>query len=480
MDDGESAEDLRGTKLDYVDTGFSAGFKFDNPNVSATCGCGWQASGEHPPTEEGEEAAVDQWRSEHAEPELARQATRRRGLGESDCPRLAPGYLFGLTHHPLQEFDGGHCVVRVHHSGEQGGTMEPNANQDLVYRNEFTCIDRGQTYRAPRVTPRPTVRGVQTATVVGANSEEVDVDERARVKIQFHWDRRDGYDEFSSCWAPVSQLWAGAGYGAMFIPRARHEVIVEFIEGDPDRPVITGRLYHEVNQPPIVLPDHKSRSTIRSETIDGSGGNELRFEDRRGGEQLYLHAQRDMDVCVRNDRRTSVLHDDHQQVHHDRVTRVGGASHETVEGDATAAVRGELRQRLGSSQLAVDGAATLAIGADAHLSVGGSQYVEVTASVHSKTGARAVHKVGADAIVDAGGVVHVKATTIVLEATAGITLKGPGGFITVDAGGVSVQGLQILLNSGGAALTGPGGAPTAPRAAQVPAPTTPKPAEGDP
>jgi uncharacterized protein involved in type VI secretion and phage assembly len=135
------------------------------------------------------------------------------------------------------------------------------------------------------------MRGLQTATVVGPDGEEVHPDEHGRVKVQFHWDRSEPFDETSSCWVRVSQLWAGNGWGAMFIPRIGHEVLVDFIEGDPDRPVVTGRLYTGNNKPPYPLPAEKTKSTIKSESSLGGGGfNELRFEDLKGREEIFLHA----------------------------------------------------------------------------------------------------------------------------------------------------------------------------------------------
>jgi len=145
------------------------------------------------------------------------------------------------------------------------------------------------------------MRGLQTATVVGPEGEEVYTDEHGRVKVQFHWDRKDLYDQTSSCWVRVSQLWAGNGWGAMFIPRIGHEVLVDFIEGDPDRPVITGRVYHGDNKPPYPLPADKTKTTIKSDSSIGGGGyNELRFEDRKGQEEVFLHAQKDWNTFILN------------------------------------------------------------------------------------------------------------------------------------------------------------------------------------
>lgn len=397
-------------------------------------------------------------------------ATRRRGRGTSDCPRLTPGFLFALSGHPLAELDGQYALVRVHHCGDQRDTLDPSAERALVYRNEFLCVDRGHTYRAPLVTPRPTVRGVQTATVLAPEEESVHVDEQGRIKVQFHWDRRGGFDEQSSCWVPVSQAWAGGNLGAVFLPRAGHEVIVDFIEGDPDRPVVTGRLHDGVNAPPLVLPEHKSRSTIRTETLDGSGHSELRFEDRPESEQVLLRAQRDLDLYAGHDRRDSVRHDEHQTVRNDRFERVVRDRHASVGGDETTAVAGEARRSVGALQAKVEREVKVGVGGAVHLTIEGAQHLTIEGAQHTKA--------AGEVRLAAGSAVHVQATTVVIEATAGITLKGPAGFITLDATGVSVQGTQILLNSGGAALSGPG-APIAAQAPEVASPRSPAPAEGD-
>ena len=406
-----------------------------------------------------------------AERELeAALATRRRGRGASDCPRLTPGFLFTLSNHPLMEFDGQYAIVRVHHSGEQTDTLDESVDRALVYRNEFVCIDGKHTYRAPRVTPRPTVRGVQTATVLAPEAETVHVDEQGRIKVQFHWDRRDGFDEQRACWVPVSHAWAGNNLGAMFLPRAGHEVIVEFVEGDPDRPIVTGRLYDGVNAPPLALPEHKSRSTIRTETLDGTGYNELRFEDRPGNEQVLLRAQRDLDVYTGFDRRDSVRNDAHRTVGRDDFERVFRDRHASVGGDELTAVAGEAQRTVGALQARVEKDARVEVGGAVHLKIGGAQHVTIGDALHTQ--------VATDVQLESGSAVHVKALTVVIEATVGITLKGPGGFVTIDAAGVSVQGAQILLNSGGAALTGPG-SPTAAQSPRLVEPTKPSPAEGD-
>lgn len=412
----------------------------------------------------------------------AAQVTRRVGRGDSDSPRLTPGLAFSLTGHPRIELDGEYCVVRVHHSGEQPGTLDHTAVQELVYRNEFTCIPSEVPYRAPRATSRPTMRGVQTAMVVGPEGEEVHVDEHGRVKIQFHWDRAGKSDELSSCWVRVSQMWAGNGFGAMFIPRIGHEVIVDFIEGDPDRPIIIGRVYHGLNAPPYPLPDEKSKSTIKTETFKGGGYNELRFEDAKGGEQVFVHAQRDLDLCVRNDRRDGAGRDMHETVIRDRLAKVGGDAHAEVVGTSTTKIGGAVSVDLGAKvDVAVAGGLSVGVDEDVALSIGGAQHVEIGRDHHVTTGGDSVLAVSGAASTKVTGAVVVEAgTTLVLKASAGITLQGPGGFITIDASGVSIQGTMLLLNSGGAALPGTPSPATTPSAPTVATPTTPTPAEKTP
>lgn len=240
------------------------------------------------------------------------QAGRRQVSGSGDVRRLVPGFKVQLVGHTRADLNGEFLLTRVIHQGSQPQSLEEDAGgAPFHYSNHFTCIDAKVPFRPPRVTPRPVVRGVQSATVVGEGKEEVYVDAQGRVLVHFHWDRRDREgktgEALASCWVRVSQAWAGAGWGAMFIPRVGHEVLVDFIEGDPDRPIITGRVYHAHNELPYPLPDEKTKSTIKSDSSPGSGGfNELRFEDRKGAEEVFLHAQKDLNEVVLNDNSRSV------------------------------------------------------------------------------------------------------------------------------------------------------------------------------
>ena len=252
------------------------------------------------------------------------EARRRVGSGGGTCSRFLPGSTFTMEEHPRSSFNMEYTVTAVQHTGEKHGNLESGAVSNRIrYHNSFRCMDAAVPFRPPRVTRRPFVLGPQTAVVVGPTGEEIYTDKLGRVKVQFHWDRLGASDHHSSCWVRVSQLWAGQGYGAMYIPRVGHEVIVDFVEGEPDRPVIMGRVYHAQNVPPLDLPREATKSTLKSNSSPGGGGsNELRFEDAKGSEEIYTHAQKDQNEVVENDHTTYVGNDQTRTVHADRKATV--------------------------------------------------------------------------------------------------------------------------------------------------------------
>jgi type VI secretion system secreted protein VgrG len=207
--------------------------------------------------------------------------------GRGNDRGLAVGGLFSFEGFPRQDQNKEYLIVAATHllqSDEYRTTLAPSASQ--VYECAFVATEGKQPFRAPRVTPKPVVHGPQTAIVVGKQGEEIYSDKYGRVKVQFHWDREGKSDENSSCWIRVSQLWAGKNWGGMFIPRIGQEVIVEFLEGDPDQPIITGRVYNADKMAPYPLPDNQTRSTVKSNSTKGGGGfNEIRFEDKKGSEE---------------------------------------------------------------------------------------------------------------------------------------------------------------------------------------------------
>lgn len=358
--------------------------------------------------------------------------------GESDLPELTPGARFTLADHDVAEFNRGWQVIKVVHQGEQPQALEEDAVQAqglrgqggktgseamTRYHNTLSLTPDDTAWR-PEPRPKPRVDGPQVAFVVGPEGEEIHCDEHGRVRCQFPWDRYAEPNETASAWLRVSQDWAGGGYGMMAIPRIGHEVIVSFLEGDPDQPLITGRTYHAVNTPPYSLPEHKTRTVLRTQTHQGEGFNELRFEDQHDQEQIWWHAQKDLELLTENDRTEEIRRDSHLAVKRDRITEIDRDDHHTVHG--------ERRTR-------VDGDDHLSVGQTRHEKIGRAQLVEAGSEVHHKAGMK-----------------------VVVEAGAEITLKAGGSFVKLDPSGVTIVGPSVKINSGGSPGSGTGQSAQAP------------------
>ncbi|MCP4744764.1 MAG: type VI secretion system tip protein VgrG, partial [Desulfobacteraceae bacterium] len=232
----------------------------------------------------------------------------RQAQGKSVVARFVPGFTFSIEDSNNQACNGAYLLTRIRHEGKQPQVLAENSSgsEGTSYINEFSAAPEEVTIR-PEASDleKPCVRGTQTAIVTGPEGEEIHTDEYGRIKVQFHWDRYGEYDDKSSCWIRVNQASAGQGWGAIQLPRIGQEVIVSFFNGDPDQPVITGGFYNGANVPPYSLPEQNSVATIKSLSSPGADGfNELRIQDRKGFEQFFFHAQRDMDLRVKNDRRT--------------------------------------------------------------------------------------------------------------------------------------------------------------------------------
>ncbi|MDC0612579.1 type VI secretion system tip protein VgrG, partial [Vibrio sp.] len=338
--------------------------------------------------------------------------------GQSNQPYLQAGSTFVLTEHLDNAMNRDWLLITVSHQGTQPQALEEvGGHGETTYNNQFTAIPADVTWRA-KPQPQPKVDGPMIALVVGPKGEEIYCDEHGRVKLQFHWDRYSNGDDVSSCWVRVSQGWAGAQYGMMAIPRIGHEVIVSFLNSDPDQPIVTGRTYHAKNNPPYSLPDNKTKTVIRTESHQGKGFNELSFEDQSGSEKIYLHAQKDFDTLIENDATQHIKHDQHLTVENDRYTKVKVNDHLTVDGEQRIKIADNLS-------------------------------VVVDKSLHQK--------VSQKTILQSGQEVHLKASNkIVLQAGNEITLKGGSGIIKLDAAGAHVIGPKIGLNSGGSAGSGSG------------------------
>jgi len=298
--------------------------------------------------------------------------------GSSGCRRLVPGARFKLCDHDLGRLDAEYVVTSVMHEGR---SPETATQGEPVYANTFECVPATVAARPPRPV-RSLQQVTETAIVVGPEGQEIYTDEYGRVKVQFHWDREGKRDERSSCWIRVAQVWAGSGWGFEFIPRVGMEVIVTFLGGDVDRPVITGCVPNAINRPPFPLPENKTRSGMRTQSTPGGAGfNELSFEDQKGAEEIYLRAERDLRERVNHNRSLSVGNDQTIAVDRHRTTTIGGMDTTTVRGDlsrtvlgsSAAIVTGDRAQTvLGASTESIRGRATCAVQEDYFLKVEGS------------------------------------------------------------------------------------------------------------
>jgi type VI secretion system secreted protein VgrG len=347
----------------------------------------------------------------------------------------------------------------------------------------FTAMDKAQQFRPARVTPKPVVQGPQTAIVVGPSGEEIHTDEHARVKVHFHWDRHDKSDENSSCWIRVSQFWAGKEWGSIHIPRIKQEVIVEFLEGDPDRPIITGRVYNADQVPPYGLPANKTQSGLKSRSSkEGTTANfnEIRFEDKKGEEQVYIHAEKNQDNVVENDETTKVGHDRTEEVgndekisiKHDRTEDVGnnetisigGNRTETVEKDESITINGNRTEDVSKDEtITIGGGRTESVSKDESITISGNRKEDVTKKEEVSIGDErkvTVSKndalsVGKNFLLDAGESITIKSgsASITLKKDGTITLKGKditldgSGKVNVKASGdVVIKGSKVTQN----------------------------------
>lgn len=364
---------------------------------------------------------------------LSRRALERHRAGSavaegvSDSAALRCGALLSLTEHPRDEWNALWLLTGVVHTGYQPQVLEADAewvgDRDARlqpgYHNTFMAIPRELPFRPALEHPKPRILGSQTAVVTGPAGEEIHCDEYGRVKVQFHWDREGQADEHSSCWLRVAQGWAGDRYGSLVIPRIGMEVLVTFLEGDPDQPLVTGCLYHKEHEVPYALPEHKTRTVFKSDSsVAGEGCNELRIEDRKGHEQVYVHAQRNWD----------------ENIEHDQLIRVGNQRHTIIEQNSYSEILGEEHRR---------------IRADRRVQIQTEDHLDIAHSQHIRVGERYLHKAGQE--------IHLKAgQKLVIEADQELTLSAGGCFIKLDLGGVTLLGPQVKINAGGSPGQGSG------------------------
>ena len=445
--------------------------------------------------------------------ELRAQAEVARG--ECDARGIAAGYLFTLDDFPRADQCREYLVTSASYMIEN-----PEENGSEAAQNKFACtftaIPSEKPFRPARVTPKPVVKGPQTAIVVGKSGEEIWTDEFGRVRLQFHCDRYGKSDENSSCWVRVAQVWAGKNWGAINTPRLGQEVIVEFLEGDPDQPIVTGRVYNKDHMPPYTLPASMTKSAVKTDTTKGSGGsNEICFEDKKDEEHVLLRGQKDMSIHTKNDMdinpehdlivkvgndtfvagehdfQTDVKNDRKERTQNDLHVIVGkgttGSKHELVSQDNHLHVKQHQVQKVeGNMQLTVEGGKggdfdlfikktkKEEVGEENNLHIKGDSNEKVDGDLSLNVGGKEQKKVGMAYAVDAGQEVHIKGgMKVIIEAGLQLSLKAAGSFVDIGPAGVSIQGVMVKINSGGAAGSGGGSSPKSPKAPKKAEPVDP-------
>ena len=338
--------------------------------------------------------------------------------GVADARGLCNGFTFALTDYPLADQNKEYLLTSVScqlNAGDYGSSTDKGSDGP-VFSCSFTAIDSKQEFCLSLETPKPAIQGPQTAIVVGPSGDEIHTDKYGRVRVQFHWDRYGKNDENSSCWIRVSQYWAGKKWGAMFIPRIGQEVIVEFIEGDPDRPIITGRVYNAQNMPPYPLPAEKTKSTLKSNSTKGGGGfNEIRLEDKKGSEEIFIHGEKDENIHIKNDcsewignnRHLNVKKDQFEKIENDRQEEIGRDHVEKILRDRNLKIYGKEAK-------AVDKTLSLTVSEDV---------AEVFKQNHSE-------QVTND--------YYLKADNVCIEAMTNITIKVGGSYIAIESSGIKI------------------------------------------
>ncbi|AUX39059.1 type IV secretion protein Rhs [Sorangium cellulosum] len=354
---------------------------------------------------------------------------------------LAPGVVLSIDNHLHPELSPERRLLVTETILEGAVSSEWTLTSGAVFADT--------AYRPPRRTRRPIVHGLQSATVVGPSGDEIHTDELGRIRVQFPWDREGQRDEHSSCWIRVHQGWGGAGWGMITVPRVGQEVLVSFLEGDPDQPVVLGRAYNAVQQVPYKLPEHRTRSTWKSDSSPGSGGfNEILFEDLKGTELVWQQAEKDRRRLVKNDERATVVHDRQKLVKNDEFEETGGSRQRWVGKEEDLVTKAHRRERIegddhlevrGSRREVIAGKQSLTVVQDRQDEVGGTYAVRAEKAIH-----------------------HVGGEEYVGEGAEEVTLRGPGGFIRIDGSGITIKGTLVKINVSGSPGKGKGSKPEKP------------------
>ena len=390
--------------------------------------------------------------------------------GETSSPAVEIGKIVQVKGHPATEMNGDFLVVATsyaytHQQGESG------AGLGASLQCRFEAIPAGVPFRPPRITPKSRITGPQTAFVVGPEQNEIHTDAYGRIRVMFHWDRYGKPGEDTSCWIRAAQPWANQGFGFWALPRVGSEVVVQFLDGDPDRPLVVGSVYNGENRIPYPQPANKTCSGLRTFSTPGGGVddyNELRFEDRKGDEEIYLQAQKNLNVRIKADATRTVGNDDSLSVERKQNLQIGEDRHLSVKGKQITAIDAEHHVSVGADQLAmVEGKRAAKVGGNDSADVGGDALLKTGGMVGVSCGQSYALKAQLGIALSAQTGIDLKSgTAAVIDAAAGITLKCGSSFISLTPAGIFIQGATLMLNSGGAPLQAQAANPGTPAALQ--------------
>lgn len=424
----------------YVGTASLTDYDFTKPNTSLFATLSGKQKGEdydYPGKYSTKDNGDRYARVRLEENEVALQTVR----GQSNCMGFECGYKITLSDHFRDATNQSYSLLALEHqaknSSYRAGKVDP-----AEYSNRFEAIPNTVPFRPPRNARKPVIEGAQTAVVVGKSGEEIWTDQYGRVKVQFFWDRQGVMDENSSCWIRVAHGWAGKQWGFLTIPRIGQEVLVSFLEGDPDRPIIAGSVYNADQMPPYPLPDDHTKSTWKSMSSKGGGGfNEIRFEDNKGKEQVFIHGEKDADIRIKNDRKEWIGQDRHLIVTRNKLENIKQDSNTNVTQDRI-----------------------VKIGRDHHLEIDGKQAIQITGSHSLKVTGDVIEEFSGNHSSQVTQNLYLKGMQIVIEAEVGLTIKVGGNFITIDPSGVAIKGMPMVqINSAGSALSGSAGSLVTPK-----------------
>ena len=382
---------------------------------------------------------------------LAADAVAEVLHGESNARFMYAGYTFSLTANPKDAWNRKYLLTELSFEADQVPSYRAtDASQGEGYKNGFTAISSDVVFKPAQTVIKPRIYGPQTAKVVGSGGEEIHIDSQGRVQVRFFWDKQNNDSSITDCtWVRVAQGWAGNGWGTYFWPRVHDEVVIQFLNGDPDNPVITGSVYNGVNTPKYGLPDNKTRSGLVTRSSTGGSGanaNELRFEDKMGNEQIFIHAEKDMDVSVEHDRRISVGNNDSLIITGKQSEQIGSNFNRQIKSNA-------VEQVGGNSDLGISGNLTESVGGNHSLNVSSNQAIQV-GSAYSLNASNTVYINGGQ--------------SVVIQAGMELSLIASGNFITIGPSGVAISGTMVLINSGGAPGTGTPGNVSSPGTPDAP------------